>query len=170
MAKLFGHPIHPMLIVFPLGLLSTSVIFDIVARLTGGPLWSVTAYYMIVAGIIGGLLAAVPGVVDWLGIPRNTRARRIGLIHGVGNVAVLALFALSWLTRRHDPSALGGLSFVLSLIGLGVALVTGWLGGELVYRHAMGVDEGAHPNAPSSLSGKPARRLESTAQRVRKAG
>jgi uncharacterized membrane protein len=80
------------------------------------------------------------------------------------------LFALSWLTRRPDPSALGGLSFALSLIGLAVALVTGWLGGELVYRHAIGVDEGAHPDAPSSLSGKPPRRLQPSPERVRKAG
>jgi uncharacterized membrane protein len=165
MAKLLGHPIHPMLIVFPLGLLSTSVIFDILARLAGNPLWSVVAYYMIIAGIIGGLVAAVPGFLDWLGVPADTRARRIGLVHGAGNVVMLVLFVASWLVRRPDPAALNGVAFALSLAGLAIALLTGWLGGELVNRLGIGVEPGAHPDAPSSLSGEPAHRPTPARQR-----
>ena len=94
--KLAGHPLHTMLIVFPLGLLATAVVFDVIFLVTNNPLWTQAAYFMIGAGVITGLVAAVPGAVDWLAIPRGTRAKRIGLIHGLGNVIVVTLFALSW--------------------------------------------------------------------------
>src|SRR5215217_481943 len=95
-ARLFGHPIHQMLIVFPLGLLGTSLIFDIVHLVSGGEQWAVIAYWLIAAGIVSGLVAAVFGLIDWLAIPQDTRAKRIGAVHGLGNVVVVALFALSW--------------------------------------------------------------------------
>ncbi len=154
-AKLFGHPIHPMLIVFPLGLLATSLAFDIVHLITGTGFWARAAYWMIAAGLIGGVLAAPFGLIDWLAIPRGTRAKTIGLWHGAGNAVILVLFLLSWLLRRPDPAAPGGIPVVLSVIGVGMALVTAWLGGELVDRLGVGVDEGANLNAPSSLSGRP---------------
>ncbi len=156
--RLFGHPIHPMLIVFPLGLLGTSLVFDILHLATGGEHWALVSYYMIAAGILSGLLAAPFGLIDWLGLPGGTRAKRIGLLHGGGNVVVLLLFALSWFLRRDLPSAPGGLEVGLSVIAVLLALVTGWLGGELVNRLGVGVDEDAHLDAPSSLSGQPARR------------
>jgi hypothetical protein len=85
--KLFGHPVHPMLIVFPLGLLGMAVIFDIVnLAFTGNGYWSEISYWMIAAGVVTGLLAAPFGLVDWFAIPSGTRAKRIGAIHGVGNV------------------------------------------------------------------------------------
>ena len=97
------------------------------------------------------------GFWDWLAIPEGTRAKRIGLLHGSGNVVVILLFALSWLIRHntfeHRPSVI---AFVLSLLGLGLALFTGWLGGELVDRLGVGVDPGANLDASSSLSGRPA--------------
>src|SRR5690348_5076950 len=95
-AKLLGHPIHQMLIVFPVGLLATSVIFDIIYLVTDNRRWTETAYWMIIAGIIGGLIAAIFGLIDWLAIPAKTRAKMIGLYHAVGNVGVLILFAISW--------------------------------------------------------------------------
>src|SRR5690242_13542498 len=106
-AKLLGHPIHPMLIVFPLGLLATAVIFDCVALGTRDGGWSGMAYYLIAAGILGGLAAAVFGLVDWLAIPSGTRAKAIGLWHGAGNVVVVALFAASWFLRRGTPNTPG---------------------------------------------------------------
>jgi uncharacterized membrane protein len=155
-AKLFGHPIHPMLIPFPLGLLATSLVFDIIHRLTGTESWAEVAYWMIVAGIIGGLAAAPFGWIDWFAIPADTRAKPIGLYHGVGNIVVLVLFAVSWFLRRDEPDEPGTVAFLLSLIGVVLAVVTGWLGGELVDRLGVGVDRGANLNAPSSLSGRPA--------------
>jgi len=155
-AKFFGHPIHPMLIVFPLGLLATSFIFDIIYLVSHNAQWASTAYYMIAAGIIGGLLAALFGLIDWLAIPGGTRAKKIGLLHGVGNVVVTGLFIVSWLMRRDDPGAPENTAIIISFLGIALATFTGWLGGELVDRLAVGVDRGAHLNAPNSLSGRPA--------------
>ena len=156
--KLLGHPIHPMLIVLPLGLFIMAVISDIGFMSTGSRGLAFVSYWDIVGGIIGGLIAAVFGSVDWWAIPSGTRAKTIGLYHGVGNVIVVALFAASWWMRvaveGHVPSTTAS-----ALIFAGVALgaVTGWLGGELVDRLGVGVDEGAHLNAPSSLSGRAVR-------------
>jgi uncharacterized membrane protein len=154
--KLAGHPVHPMLIVFPLGLLATAVIFDIIFLVSGNAQWTVVAYYMIGAGIIGGLAAAVFGWLDWIAIPTGTRARRIGLWHGVGNVVVVALFILSWVLRRESPEMPPTGAIVAGLAGVVLAVVTGWLGGELVDRLGVGVDDGAHLDSPSSLSELPA--------------
>jgi uncharacterized membrane protein len=156
-AKLFGHPIHQALIVFPLGVLATAVIFDVIHLVTGNPRWAEVSFWMICAGVIAGLVAAPFGIIDWIGIPGGTRAKRIGLLHGGGNVVVVLLFAASWFMRRGNPAAPEMLALLLSFAGAGLALITGWLGGELVSRLGIGVSEGANVNAPSSLSGRPAR-------------
>jgi uncharacterized membrane protein len=155
--KLLGHPVHPMLIVFPLGLLITAVIFDAIYLTTDNASFATASFWCIAAGIIGGLLAAVFGLIDWLNIPAGTRAKSVGLWHGVGNVVVVALFALSWWLRYNDPANVPSmLAFVLALAGVGIGAFTGWMGGELVDRLGVGVDRGAHLDAPSSLSGVPA--------------
>jgi uncharacterized membrane protein len=151
-AKLLGHPIHQMLIVFPLGLLAMAVIFDLVAIWQENGYWSEISYWMIAAGVVTGLLAAPFGFIDWLAIPSGTRAKRIGAVHGAGNVIVVLMFAMSWLLRGDAPRAPEELAFALSFAGGALALCTGWLGGELVDRLAVGVDEGAHADAPSSLT------------------
>lgn len=150
--RALGHPIHQMLIALPLGMLSGAVIFDVLALITSSISMATVAYYMIAAGVLTGLLAAPFGFVDWLGIPRRTRARWIGAIHGLGNVAVVVLFALSWWLRRPDPLTPSTAALAMSFAGFLLALVTGWLGGELVDRLGIGVDEGANVNAPSSLT------------------
>jgi uncharacterized membrane protein len=154
--KFAGHPVHPMLIVFPLGLLSTAVIFDILYLFSNRAQWSEVAYYMIGAGVIGGLAAALFGWLDWVAIPRRTRAKRVGLYHGLGNVLVLTLFVLSWILRREHPSAPPTDAVVAGIGGLVVGVITAWLGGELVGRLGVGVDEGAHLDAPNSLTKLPA--------------
>jgi uncharacterized membrane protein len=154
--KFAGHPVHPMLIVFPLGLLATAVIFDMIYLVSSNSQWTLVAYYMIGAGILGGLAAAVFGWLDWIAIPGGTRAKRIGLWHGLGNVVVLALFILSWLLRRESPEIPPTGAIVAGLTGVVIALATAWLGGELVDRLGVGVDDGAHLDSPSSLSELPA--------------
>ena len=153
-AKLAGHAIHPMLITLPLGLLGTAVIFDIIRAFTNEADLAVASFYMLAAGIIGGLLAAVFGLWDWLAIPAGTRAKGIGALHGVGNVVVVVLFAVSWLLRRgqadYQPT---GVAFWLGVLAVVLALATAWAGGELVEHLGVGVDEGANLDAPSSLSG-----------------
>jgi uncharacterized membrane protein len=151
-ARFLGHPVHQMLIVFPLGLLASAVIFDVVHLIVGSPVTATVSYWMIAAGIIGGLLAAPFGWIDWFYIPRGTRAKSVGLWHGLGNLLVVLLFVVSWLLRRNNAEDPTTLALILSFGGAGLALVTGWLGGELVDRLGIGVDEGANINAPSSLS------------------
>lgn len=166
-AKFLGHAIHQMLIPFPLGLLATGVVFDVIYLIWGNPTMATVAYYMIVAGIIGGFLAAPFGWIDWFAIPANTRAKSVGLMHGLGNVVVLILFIGSWWFRYNStaPSVYAPTTFALILSFGGAALsgLTAWLGGELIDRLGVGVDDGAHLDAPNSLSGRPAsENVEST--------
>src|SRR3954453_20747244 len=99
-AKFLGHPIHPILIVFPLGLLATSIGFDVTYLATGSSQYSTVSFWLISVGIVSGLLAAVFGAIDWWAIPSQTRAKAIGLWHGLGNVVVVLLFVGSWWWRR----------------------------------------------------------------------
>ena len=150
-AKLLGHPVHQMLIVFPLGLLATAVIVDIVYFAGDALIFAEVSYYLVIAGLIGGAVAAPFGFIDWLAIPRDTRAKRIGALHGVGNVVVMLLFLASAILRADLPSAPPVAAYVCSFGGAALALVTAWLGGELVNRLGIGVSDDAHVNAPSSL-------------------
>jgi uncharacterized membrane protein len=150
-AKLLGHPIHPMLIVFPLGLFATAVVIDVVYFAGDSLIFAEVSYYLVIAGLIGGAVAAPFGYIDWRAIPRNTRAKRVGALHGIGNVVVMLLFLASALLRGELPSAPPALAFVCSFAGAAIALVTAWLGGELVDRLGIGVSDSAHVDAPSSL-------------------
>jgi uncharacterized membrane protein len=151
-AKLLGHPIHQQLIVFPLGLLATAVAFDVIAYIMDDSKWTGMAFYLIGAGIVMGLTAAVFGLIDWMAIPGGTRAKRVGTVHGIGNVVVVSLFFVSFMLRWSDPLNAGGVAYAFSYAGALLSLLTGWLGGELVGRLGVGVDDGAHLDAPSSLS------------------
>ena len=146
-ARVMGHPIHPILVTFPIGLLTASVLFDVVHLLTGGARWAEISFWLIAVGVVGGLLAAVFGLVDWLSIPSGTRAKTVGLAHGLSNVLMVALFAVSWLLRSGAPEEPGLLAIVLSFLGVGLVS----LGGELVFRLGIGVAEGANPDAPASV-------------------
>ena len=151
--KMFGHAIHPMLIPFPLGLLATAVVFDIIWLITDRPPFTAAAAFAIAAGIIGGAVAAPFGWVDWFKIPTGTRAKRVGLVHGLGNGLVLVLFAISWLLRLNSEAWVPtNWALACSFVAVALAVGTAWLGGELVERLGIGVDEGANTDAPSSLS------------------
>jgi len=151
--KLLGHPVHPMLVVFPLGLLATAVIFDLLYLIFDNRLLPTASYYMIAAGILGGLLAAIFGFIDWLALPTGSRAKNIGLWHGLGNVVIVVLFAVSWLMRGNNVDFLpDSAALTLSFAGTLLALITAWIGGELVYRLGVAVDPGANVNAPNSIT------------------
>lgn len=152
-AKLVGHPVHPMLIPFPLGLLGMAVIFDLLVTVADWTSLAEASHPMIAAGIISGLLAAVPGFIDRAAIPSGTRAKAVATAHGFGNLLVLALFAAAWFIRRDNPSSVSGAPIILELVGLLGVAVFGWLGGELVGRLGVGVDPSANLDAPNSLSG-----------------
>jgi uncharacterized membrane protein len=151
--RFLGHPVHPMLIVFPIGLLAASLLFDLLYLATSDAMFAQFALWLIALGVVTGLAAAVFGLIDWLGLPAGTRAKRIGLIHGIGNVVIVALFLVSWVMRLGDPTYAPNLvPFVLGLVGVGLALLTAWLGGELVYRLRVGVDDAANLDAANSMS------------------
>jgi len=139
-----------MLVVFPLGLLATAVIFDLIYLGTGREILAAVSYWMIAAGIVGALVAAPFGLIDWLAIPPGTRAKRIGAMHGGGNLLVSLLFIISFFSR--DTAYAPGLgSIAFSFAGALLALFTAWLGGELVARLGVGVDDDANLDAPNSL-------------------
>jgi uncharacterized membrane protein len=155
-----------MLIPFPFGLLSTAVIFDIIYLFTNtastANTLSTVAFWMTAAGIVGGLMAAPFGLIDYLAIPGGTRAKSVGMLHGVGNVFVLVLFAVSLWMRYTSPAAPAThepttVAVVISIVAFAIAGATGWLGGELVDRLGVGVDDGAHLDAPNSLTTDSAR-------------
>jgi len=140
-----------MLVVFPLGLLATAVIFDLIYFGTGREILAAVSYWMIAAGIVGALVAAPFGLIDWLAIPPGTRAKRIGAMHGGGNLVVSLLFIISFFSR--DTAYAPGLgSMAFSFAGAVLALFTAWMGGELVGRLGIGVEDDANVNAPSSLA------------------
>jgi len=156
--KLFGHPVHPLLIVVPLGLFVATMIVDTIYLFTQNSLLPAVSFFNIAIGVLAGLLAALFGFLDWSVIPLNTRAKSIGAWHGIGNVVVVVMFALSWWFRSANINfAPSQLALIFSYSGLVLGVVTAWLGGELVFRLNVGVDDRANLNAPSSLSDTPAR-------------
>ncbi len=164
--KLAGHPIHPMLVGLPIGMLTLSVIFDGIYLATQSPRWSDISFWSLALGILAGLLAAPWGSIDWLKIPSGTRAKRIGLFHGICAVTAIALFAISWFLRYETPTLPPTNAIIFSFVAMAVLAIAGWLGGELVFRLGIGVDRGANPDSSSSLSGAPA--SESTENRKSK--
>jgi uncharacterized membrane protein len=128
--RLLGHHIHPMLIAFPLGLLS--LFFDLAFLSTGEVQFTEIAYWNILAAVLGGLLAAVFGFWDYLTVSSGARAKRIAR-HNATNVVVVTLFAASWLMRNSEPLHVPGtVAQALSFVAVALAIVGGWLGGELV--------------------------------------
>ena len=130
-ARILGRPIQRVLIVFPLGLLATSFFFDLAWLARGREQLAIVAWWLIFAGVVGGIAAAVFGLVDWLAIPEGTRARRVGALHGGGMGVVAVLYAASWLLRRDAPAHPEAVAILLSGLGVLLTVVTGWLGGEL---------------------------------------
>lgn len=136
-AKAFGHPIHQSLVAFPIGAFGVSIALDALHSRTGRYEHAEGARQALNFGLVTATLVAPFGLVDWIEIDPGTRAKRVGLIHAIGNLAVLGLFATSRLLRAGGcaPSSakwVSGAAFTLSG-------VTAWLGGELVTRHAIGV-------------------------------
>ncbi len=123
--------VHRILIVFPLGLLATSFFFDVAWVLHGSDQLALVAWWLIFAGVVGGAAAALFGLIDFFGIPRGTRARKMGALHGGGMGVVAALYAASWLLRRDAPAAPESFAILLSGLGVLLTVITGWLGGEL---------------------------------------
>ena len=137
-ARVAKHPIHPMLVVLPIGLWVAALVFDIIYAFTDRPGLRIAAFWNVGAGVVAALLAAIPGFVDWLSL--TGRAARIGTYHMILNLAAVAIFAVNWLVRTR-VAADSPWPLILSIIGVVGIGISGWLGGELVYVHRVGVEE-----------------------------
>ncbi|HLY39493.1 MAG TPA: DUF2231 domain-containing protein [Candidatus Binatia bacterium] len=135
-ARIMDHPIHPMLIAFPIGLWVFSLAADITYRVGGDPIWLTMAYWTMLGGTIGALVAAVPGLVDYLSLA-EPRAVRLGTVHLTLNLLIVGLFLASLVLRTLGNTT--GLPFVLSIIGVGLLLVSGWFGWEMIYRQGVAI-------------------------------
>lgn len=139
-ANIAGHPIHPMLVTIPIGLWIFSLVADLVAVRSEAPeTWALVAFYALVGGIVGALAAALPGLVDLLSL-EDKAIKKTAVIHMSINLTIVALYVVNaWL--RMNASVVGGLPLALSVIAIGMLLVSGWLGGKMVYLSHVGVTD-----------------------------
>ena len=145
-ASIAGHPIHPMIVPIAIGGFILSLVFDIVCLASGNiDPWAGVAYYTMIGGIVGALCAAVFGLVDLLSLPAGY-TKNVAYKHMTINLVVVALFIVN-AYLRHGHEASGGLPFILSIVGIALLVVSGWLGGKMVYEAGVGVSLGDEPAA-----------------------
>ncbi len=137
-ASVARHPIHPMLIPFPVGLFVFSLACDVAARLGAPPAFGDMAYWAMVGGVVGALVAAVPGFIDFLSI-RDPKAQRTGLIHMGLNLTIVVLYLVNLYLRTGMPPVVPPAPFILSIVAVGLLVVSGWFGWALVYEHGVGI-------------------------------
>lgn len=141
-ASIAGHPLHPMLVTFPIGLFVFSLISDLISFYGGNPeIWSTVAFYTMGGGLVGALIAALPGLIDLLSLS-NRHIKKIALTHMAINLTLVVLFAVNFWLRLAGSSNQGA-PFWLSLAGVAMLVVSGWLGAEMVHKHGVSVQADA---------------------------
>src|SRR2546423_13946931 len=143
-ASIGGHPIHPMLIPFPIALLVFSFVADLIFLWGGNPIWrDYVAFYTMLGGIIGGAAAAIPGLIDWATLT-DRAAVKVANWHARVNIITLVIFIASFYLRTSSGAAwfpsIPMLPVVLSVVGVIGLSIAGWLGGQLVFKHGVAVD------------------------------
>jgi uncharacterized membrane protein len=137
-ASIAGHPIHPMLVPIAIGGFVLSLVADILcAASNAAPPWPALALYTMMGGIVGALAAAVPGLIDLLSLPPGP-VKKTALTHMAINLTVVALYVVNAWLRYADPQSLR-VPFILSLVAIGLLLISGWLGGKMVFEAGVGV-------------------------------
>ena len=140
-AQIAGHPLHPMLVVFPIAFFVGTFVSDLAYLATRDTFWARVSFWLLAAGLVMGALAALAGLTDFLG-DRAVRALKPAWFHMLGNVTAMLLSLLSlWMRCRNGETNSYPSVFWISLIVILSFVVTGWLGGELVFRHRVGVSE-----------------------------
>ncbi|PYJ60931.1 MAG: hypothetical protein DME74_09705 [Verrucomicrobia bacterium] len=139
-ASFKGHPFHPIIIPLPIGLWIFSIVSDVIFKFGwGGEVWNDVAFYTLAGGIIGALLAALPGFIDLTGLT-NPKTKMIAIWHMIINLLAVALYCVNfWLRTQRAPG--DNLPIILSAIGVGLIIISGWLGGELVYVRGVAVKQ-----------------------------
>ena len=140
-ASIAGHPVHVMLVNIPIGLWVFSLICDFAYVVTDDARWAVTAYFTLGGGVVGALAAAVPGLIDLLGL-RDPRAVRVGMYHLVLNLGIVAVQAVNFWLRMEDGGDVAVLPRALSIVAVATLVISGWLGWHLV--HVFGVTQPDH--------------------------
>lgn len=140
-ASVGKHPLHSILVAFPIGLWIFSLVCDLTFRFASREVvWHQMAWYAMVAGVIGAIVAAIPGLIDFFSIT-DPRAGKVGMTHLVLNAALVVLSSVNaWIRAVLGPDAV--LPLLLSVVGVAGLVVSGWLGGEMVYVHRVGVAQG----------------------------
>ncbi len=154
-ARIAGHPIHPMLVSFPIALYTATVVALIVHASTGDPFWYRAAMWTNLGGIVMAVVAAVPGLVDLVFLPHYTRAKSTALRHASFNVVALLLFTCSaavlYRNLAHNAALGDGTPLVLGIIGLASTLTAGWLGWTLIQTHHVGVRPTERTHTPDEV-------------------
>ena len=145
-ANILNHPIHPMLVPIPIGLWIFSLVCDLIhAGGSTNPAWPTVALYTMGGGIVGALAAAVPGLIDLLSLPPGPR--KTAITHMVINLTVVALYVVNFWMRLSHPADLK-LPLGLSIVAIGLLVISGWLGGKMVYVHGIAVSAAPDTTSP----------------------
>jgi uncharacterized membrane protein/nitrite reductase/ring-hydroxylating ferredoxin subunit len=140
-ASFRGHPIHPALIPFPFAFLTGALVFDAAGLLAGRPAWWATGGHLAAAGVVTALVAAAPGLIDYLyTVPPRSTGKQRATRHLVLNLQAVALVAVAWLLRSGATGEPSAIVLGLEVVGVGLLTVGGWLGGVLVSRNQISVD------------------------------
>lgn len=131
----YGHPFHPIAVTVPIGAWIASLVFDVIGLFAEDPeMYAVGARVLVIIGIVGAVVAAVLGLMDFSRIPKKTRAWRTALVHMVLNLVVVVLFAIGLVIRFAVGEEISGWAIAVSVVALAGLGVSGWLGGDLAYR------------------------------------
>ncbi len=140
-ANIKGHPIHPMLIPFPIAFLTSALVVDLVGAMRDSGDWWFVGGWLALAGIGTAVVAALPGLIDYLyTVPPDSSAKKRATYHMIVNLCAVALFGVGWLIRRPDLHQPSWFVVILELLGVGLMSMGGWMGGTLAYRNMIGVD------------------------------
>jgi uncharacterized membrane protein len=158
-AAVLGHPLHPMLVVIPVAALVGAAVTDWIFFGVGGEFWALTSYWLLLVGLLVAIPAAITGALDFMSVAR-ARTMGIAWAHAIGNIVAIMLVLVNFLIRRDNPADPPIQAILLSSVVFATLLVTAWLGGEMTFRHGIGVSRGvgAHSeneNPDLTLAGRP---------------
>lgn len=148
-ATVAHHPIHPMLVAFPIGFFGGVLVSDVISIFGNRPFWAQMSVWLIAFGVVGALVAAIFGFTDYFSAPMSSDAKRTATTHMVLNLIVVVCYAAAFFVRYGDP--VSTLGYILTYIGLALLVASGWYGGHLVYIGLIGTTS----QPPSSADPRP---------------
>jgi uncharacterized membrane protein len=164
-----GHPLHPQLVSFPLGLLPFSLALDVLHAATGKQSFADAAYYTMVGGYVGGMAAGAAGAMDYLTIPQKSESHKVANVHAGLNLGVMGLYSLNLLMRSRRRRGTGVLPVLMSALGTAGLIASAWFGGELVYKLGMRVEPPEEGEKPPEVKLPGDRKIEQAFQKAEKA-